>query len=175
MKGVLWTLAWNFGLISLMTIGGGFSALPEMHRVAVDVYGWMSSETFANLFALAQAAPGPNLIVVALLGWQVAGIAGAMVAAGAICIPAFAIVFTASKLTTRWNHLPWYKVFERGLLPITLGLIVASAGLLSIAAAGPRWGSFAVTALTAAGVLWTRLNPLALLGIAAVLGMLNLV
>ncbi len=164
------TLAAEFSLISLMTIGGGVAAIPEMHRVVVDVHHWMTSETFANLFALAQAAPGPNLIIVTLIGWETAGLAGAAVATLAICSPAFVVTYCASRVWSRWNQFGWYKVFERGIAPITIGLILASGWLLTVSASvGP--GSYVVTAVTAAAVLFTRLNPLVLLAAAGFLGL----
>lgn len=173
-NGILLTLALKFGLISLMTIGGGFAAIPEMHRVAVDSYGWMSSETFANLFALAQAAPGPNLIIVTLIGWHVAGVPGALVATFAICAPAFVIVFVVSRMWARWNRLPWYRTFERGLVPVTVGLVLASGWLLT-ASTGTSWMSYVVTAVAAASILWKRVNPIVILAVAGALGLLHVV
>src|SRR5207253_3320636 len=77
---VLFEIAWRFASLSLLAIGGINALLPEIHRVVVDVEGWMTSAEFADLFALAQLAPGPNAMVVSLLGWKVAGIPGAFVA-----------------------------------------------------------------------------------------------
>lgn len=167
--GLLLALAMEFALISLMTIGGGVAAIPEMHRVVVDVHHWMTSETFANLYALAQAAPGPNLIIVTLIGWETAGLAGAAVATLAICSPAFAVTYCASRVWSRWNQFGWYKVFERGIGPITMGLILASGWLLTVSA-GAGVGSYFVTGATAAAALFTRLNPLVFLAVAGVIG-----
>lgn len=173
-RGILTELAIQFALISLVTIGGAAAALPEMHRAVVEVHGWMSSETFANLFALAQAAPGPNVIVVTLIGWQVAGLSGALVATAAITGPAFAVAYAASHVWERWNSVGWYKTFERGIVPITVGLIVASAWLLTNAS-GFGWLNYVITALTAACVLFTRINPLIALAAAAVLGITGVI
>ena len=74
-------LAVDFGLLSLIAVGGAMTVLPEMHRTVVDQHGWMSAATFADLFALAQAAPGPNVLFVSLIGWHVAGLAGGWVTA----------------------------------------------------------------------------------------------
>jgi len=73
----IWTLAWTFGLMSLFAVGGANSAIPEMHRVAVEVMHWMSDRQFADMFAISQLSPGPNVIIVALIGFHVAGLAGA--------------------------------------------------------------------------------------------------
>ena len=77
---VLWEIAWRFSSLSLLAIGGINALLPEIHRVVVDVEGWMTSAEFADLFALAQIAPGPNAMVVSLIGWKAAGVLGAFVA-----------------------------------------------------------------------------------------------
>ena len=73
---LLWQLASGFAAISLIAVGGGIAVIPEMSRLVVETHGWMSQARFAELFALAQAAPGPNVLVVGLIGWQVAGLAG---------------------------------------------------------------------------------------------------
>ncbi len=167
-------LALSFGLFSILSIGGVVTVLPEMHRTIVEVHGWMSSDAFVTYFALAQAAPGPNVMVVTLIGWHVAGLAGALVATVGILGPAGALTYVASKLWTRWNQLAWYRTFERGVVPVTVGLILAGGWLLTeAAAAGPM--SYVVTAGTAALVLLTRVNPLIALGVAAALGLAGLV
>jgi chromate transporter len=173
-EGDLLSLALNFALLSLLAIGGVVTIVPEMHRAVVEVNGWMSSETFATFFALAQAAPGPNVMVVTLIGWHVAGFVGALVATVGMLGPAGMVTYAASRLWVRWNRLAWYRTFERGVAPVTVGLILAGGWLLtSVAAAGPA--SYAVTAGTAALVLLTRANPLIALGIAAALGFAGMV
>ena len=79
-SGSLFTLAWSFGLMSLFAVGGANSAIPEIHRLAVDVNHWMSDKQFADVFAISQLSPGPNVLIVTLIGYQVAGIMGAVVA-----------------------------------------------------------------------------------------------
>ncbi len=75
--GILLTLAGYFALMSLFAIGGANGAIPEMHRLVVETRGWMTDRQFADMFALAQVTPGPNVIIVTLIGYHVAGIAGA--------------------------------------------------------------------------------------------------
>jgi chromate transporter len=169
-RGVLTELAIQFALISLVTVGGATAVLPEIHRAVVDVHGWMSGETLANLFALAQAAPGPNIMVITLIGWEVAGLSGALVATAGMTGPAFVLTYGVSRLWQRWQNLSWYKTFERGIVPITVGLVTASGWLLTTAA-GSSWASYLVTAATAGCLLFTRINPLMLLAAAAVLGL----
>ena len=85
--GLLIQIARVFGILSLVSIGGVNAILPEIRRQIVDVQGWMNDATFANLFAISHAAPGPNIIMVSLIGWQMAGLAGLLVATLAIMIP----------------------------------------------------------------------------------------
>lgn len=81
------TLVGTFGLMSLFAVGGANSAIPEMHRVAVDVHRWMTDKQFADVFAISQLSPGPNVLIVTLIGYSVAGIAGALAATLAMCGP----------------------------------------------------------------------------------------
>src|SRR5690348_17841560 len=98
---VLAEIAARFAALSLVAIGGINAILPEFHRVVVDVEGWMTSAEFADLFALAQLAPGPNAMVVSLLGWKVAGIAGAFVATIAACGPSSLVSYFAIRALER--------------------------------------------------------------------------
>src|SRR4030081_3970718 len=81
------TLAWTFGLMSLFAVGGANAAIPEMHRIAVDVRHWMTDTQFADVFAISQMSPGPNVLIVALIGYSVAGVTGGLVATLAMCGP----------------------------------------------------------------------------------------
>ena len=88
-------IALRFTALSLFAVGGIMAILPEIHRVVVDVEGWMTSAEFAELFALAQLAPGPNAMIVALVGWKVTGVAGALVATIAVCGPSSVLCYLA--------------------------------------------------------------------------------
>ena len=89
----IWTLAWTFGLMSLFAVGGANAAIPEMHRVAVDVQHWMTDKQFADVFAISQMSPGPNVLIVTLIGYSVAGLAGALVATLAMCVPTAVLAY----------------------------------------------------------------------------------
>ena len=91
-------LLWTFGLMSLFAVGGANSAIPEMQRVAVDVQHWMSDKEFADLFAISQLSPGPNVLIVTLIGYSVAGIAGALVATVAMCGPTAVLSYCVGRL-----------------------------------------------------------------------------
>lgn len=167
-------LAADFGVLSLLSVGGGVSALPEMHRTMVEVHGWMTSAQFAQLYALAQAAPGPNMLVVTLLGWQTAGFAGALVTTGAMCLPSCTLTFWVDRLWRSESAVAWRNVLDNGLAAITVGLIAASGVLLARAAdINP-----AATGLTAAATVltWrTQIHPLWLIAAGALAGIAGLV
>ncbi|MGL4261626.1 MAG: chromate transporter, partial [Afipia sp.] len=100
-------MAWTFGLMSLLAIGGANSTIPEMHRVAVDVQHWMTNSQFADMFAIAQLSPGPNVLIVTLIGYHVAGIAGALVATFAMCGPSAVFAYFVSNMLTRSSQSIW--------------------------------------------------------------------
>ena len=110
----LGTLAAHFALLSLFAIGGAMAVVPEMHRQAVDVSHWMTDRQFADLFAIGQAAPGPNIIVVTLIGYQAAGIPGALVATFAMCGPTCVITYYVSRTFDRFKHAHWRIVLQAG-------------------------------------------------------------
>lgn len=165
-------VALYFGTLSLMAIGGANALIPEMHRQLVDVSGWMSSQEFVALVALSQAAPGPNVLIVSLLGWKVAGLPGALVATAAMCIPSSLLVYAFSRVWERFRQARWRMVLQAGLAPITVGLILASGYVLT-RAAGHGWTGYAITAATAALMLKTRIHPLWLLVSAGLLGLIG--
>ena len=161
----LWGFVIHLSLLSLLAIGGVNTIIPELHRFVVLDHPWMTNEQFTALFALAQAAPGPNVIFVTLIGWQVAGLAGACAATVAICGPATVIAYVATRLSTQWQHLRWFKLLRSGLVPLTTGLMIASAWLLTAASAQSIF-SYVVTGATALMMLTPRINPLWLLALA---------
>lgn len=163
-------LALDFSVLSLLAVGGAVTVLPEMHRSVVVVHGWMSGAQFAELFALAQASPGPNILVVSLIGWKVAGIAGALVATAAVCGPSCLLTFAVSKIWLRLSDAPWRKAVEHGLVPVTVGLMLAG-GYLITRSADQSIMAFVITAVTAAVVLVTRVHPLWLFTAAGLLGL----
>jgi chromate transporter len=171
--GVLWQLAVGFASISLIAVGGGIAVVPEMNRLVVDVHHWMSDARFAQLFALAQAAPGPNVLVVGLIGWQVAGFAGMMVATLAMTVPAGVLAFGFSRLRTRLAGSKALRAVEKGLVPIAVGLILSS-GLILAQGAAIGWLAIALTIGSTLFVWRTDRSPLWVLAVGAILGALFL-
>ena len=158
-----------FALLSLVSVGGIPSVMPEMQRLVVDVQHWMSATEYTQLFAIAQAAPGPNVLVTALIGWKVAGIAGGAVALGAFCGPAAVLAYSIGGFWDRMRDAPWRKDFQRALVPISVGFIV-SGGYVLATPHGVDWQSALIAGTSAAVLYATRLNPLWVLSGGGVLG-----
>lgn len=159
-----------FALLSLFAVGGANAAIPEMHRIAVEVMHWMSDRQFADSFALAQLSPGPNVIIVTLIGYHVAGIAGAGVATVAMCGPTCVLSFFAARTWDRFKDAPWRVAVQAGLVPVSLGLIAASAFVLARVADNNIYGAV-VTALTVVVAACTRINPLWLFAAGGLFGL----
>src|SRR5258708_35171877 len=105
-----------------------------MHRNVVEVHGWMSGAQFADLFALAQASPGPNILVVSLIGWKVAGLAGALAATAAVCGPSCRLTFGVSRVWQRFHRAPRRVAVGTGPVSVTVRLMLAAGHLLTLAA-----------------------------------------
>ena len=170
----LLTLAILFLQMSLLAFGGANTILPELQRQVVDVNHMMTAHTFASLFALAQAAPGPNMMVVSLIGWNVAGGAGAVASMVCIAGPSSVLTFFVSRAWDRFRDKPWRKAVRKGLLPVTAGLLISSAALL-IEAATLDWSLGLLTAAVTLVLFTTKLHPMLILAGAAVLGAIGLV
>lgn len=167
--GSLVTLALSFGLMSLFAMGGANSAIPEIHRLAVDVNHWLSDKQFADVFAISQLSPGPNVLIVTLIGYQVAGIMGALVATLAMCGPTAVFAYYVSQLLARSGHAQWPGIVQAALVPLSIGLMSAS-GLVLLFASDTTWTAFLVTGSAAVLAFATRLNPLWLLVAGGLLG-----
>jgi chromate transporter len=158
----IWTLAWTFGLMSLFAVGGANAAIPEMHRIAVDVRHWMTDTQFADVFAISQMSPGPNVLIVTLIGYSVAGVTGALVATLAMCGPTAVLAYYVSRLLTRSSQSRWPAMIQMALVPLSIGLMGAS-GLILTQTSDRTWIAALVTALSAVLAFATRLNPFWLL------------
>lgn len=164
-------LALIFSQLSVLAFGGGNTILPEMQRQVVQVHGWMTDADFSALFALGQAAPGPNLMVVTLVGWHVAGGLGMLVATLAKFGPSSVITIFALGLWERFKDRPWRGVIQAGIFPMTVGLVAASAVLITEASAH-TWRLGAITAAAALLGSVSRIHPLWLLFGGALVGLL---
>ncbi len=165
----LTALALIFSQLSIVAFGGGNTVLPEMHRQVVDVHHWMSSADFAALYALAQAAPGPNLMVAPLIGWHVAGLAGLLVTALAIFGPSSVLTLVALRLWRRFRDRPWQAAVQAGLVPVSAGLVAASATIIA-RTVDHAWIFAAITAISASVLLRSKVHPLWMLALGAAVG-----
>jgi chromate transporter len=166
----LGTLFGQFALMSLVAVGGANAVLPRIHGLAVGVEGWMTDREFADLFAIANAAPGPNVLIVSLIGFKVAGVSGALAATLGMCGPSSLLSYGFSRLWYRIRARPWVMLAKRSMAPVTVGLIIAS-GFVLARAADQSWLQVGLGLVTAGIVVGTKLNPLWMLGAAAALGL----
>jgi chromate transporter len=143
--------------------------IPEVHRQAVVVNHWMTDQDFTALFAIAQAAPGPNFLVTTLVGWRVAGLAGAAVATLAMCGPSCLLTYWIAKAWDRYRETEWRIAIGSGLAPVTVGFVFSSAFVL-IRAADANWRLAIVTGGSALIAYFSKINPIWCLGAAAALG-----
>ena len=152
-------LALTFATLALFSMGGGNSLTPEFHRQVVVLYGWMTSAEFAHVVALAQMAPGPNMLVVSLIGWKVADFNGLLASTAAIMAPTGLLAFAAGRGMTRMKDAWWLGPVKVGLAPVVIGLMAAS-GVVIARAANPDALSYVLTFGAAAFIYATRRNPL---------------
>jgi chromate transporter len=169
---LLLEIALQFFVLSLLSIGGANAVIPEIQRRVVETHHWMTDEDFAQLFALSQAAPGPNVLIVSLVGWKVAGVLGGVVAMLAMSGPSSLLTYAVAHAWERWRDAPWRIAIQRGLAPVTAGLLLSSGYILA-RAADHSWTAYAITGATLLLALITRLHPLWLLGVAALSGALG--
>ncbi len=158
-RGVFAQLFVTFGIISLMAIGGATAVVPEVHRQMVDVLSWMDAPTFARLFAIAQTAPGPNVMIASILGWHVAGTPGLLVATAAFMLPSSLLALACSRGLQRFSGNRMVQVTTLALVPIALGLMLAS-GIVAALAADAGLVGFAITAATMVVTYRSKVNPL---------------
>jgi len=157
-----------------VAVGGPSTILPDIHRYVVEAHRLMTSEVFAEIYTLAQAAPGPNFMYVTLIGWQLAGWEGAAATTLPVLVPVTTLTLLVGHLNERYPKAPIGRAIRRGLAPITMGLMLASATIL-IRAVNHDWRGYLLTLLTVAVVLRKSWNPLWLLAAGALAGMIGLV
>jgi chromate transporter len=158
--------------LSLLAIGGAVATVPELHRHVVTEHGWLSDADFTGSVALAQAAPGPNLLFVAVVGYNVAGLAGAGAAMAGMLLPSTALTLVVTRWGSRRRDSRGVQAFVAGMAPVTLGLVLATGWLL----ARPVLERPAAWALVLAtvGLAWrTKVNPLWPIAAGAVAGALG--
>jgi len=175
----------HYLILSLLSVGGAIATVPDMHRFLVDEHGWITDPQFSSSIAIAQSAPGPNVLFVALMGWNVGmnaggfpvALFGVLVTMGGILIPSTTLTYYAARWGHRNRDLRAVRAFKSGLSPIVIGLIVATGWLMTAAHnhLATDWPLWLVTAASTLIVWRTRMHLLWLLGAGALLGWFGLV
>jgi chromate transporter len=166
-----WAFAAHLALLSIVSVGGAHAMLPDIYRFVVIEHGWLGGQEFTALVALSQAAPGPNVLVSTLLGYQFGGLLAAVVAPLAFILPSSLATYAVAHFDRRGGAAPWKAIALQGLAPLTVGLVTAS-GIVLAQGAGAGLAGYAVTAAVAFLVAFTRLHPLALIAAGAAAGFL---
>ncbi len=177
------TLFMHFLSLSLLSVGGAITTAPDMHRFLVDRQGWLTDPQFSASIAIAQSAPGPNVLFIALMGWNVGlnagglptALMGMLIAMLGIMIPSTTLTYMAA----RWGHenreLRGVRAFKQGMAPIVIALLMATGWILAtgsnyVVGNWPIW----LLAIVSTIVVWrTKVHLLWLLGAGAVLGWLG--
>jgi chromate transporter len=163
----------QLALLSSISFGGVPTVLPDIHAFVV-ANGWLTDRDFADFLAVSQAMPGPNMILMmSFIGWKVAGLPGAIASACATFLPPCVMYFMGYRLWDRFRDAPWQKLVRAGLAPLTAGLVIAGGSVVA-RTADISWPAVGVTVTAAALLLFTRLNPLWVLGGAGIFGALGL-
>lgn len=170
----LGALFFHFLALWFVAVGGPSTILPEIHRYVVEVHQLLTNQEFVEIYTLAQVAPGPNVMYVTLIGWHLAGWAGVAATTIPLLIPASTLTLFVGHLTERYPDARIGRAIRRGLTPITIGLMLASATIL-MRAVNRDWRGYLITMLTVCVVLRKSWNPLWLLGAGALTGLLGLV
>ena len=166
---ILVTLAIVFTQLSLLAFGGGNAILPEMQHQVVEVHHWLTANEFSTMFALAQAAPGPNMMIVPLVGWHVAGPTGLLVTSLAKFGPSSIVTVVALKFWNQFKDSPLRVKFEKALKPITVGLVLVSAWIIAGTSA-QNYLLIGVVVVATIMSLYKRIHPLWVMAFGAVVG-----
>lgn len=166
----------HFLVLSLLAVGGAITTAPDMHRYMVVEHHWLSDAQFTTSIAIAQAAPGPNVLFVAVLGWTVGGPLGALATMCGILLPSTALSIYASRWGTARRDTRGVRAFTTGLTPLTIGLLFATGWILAepyLAEPAHRLGAIGLIAVSVGVMVWTRLSPMWLVGLGALVGALG--
>jgi chromate transporter len=159
----------HFLMLSLLATGGAITLAPEMHRYMVTETGLLSDAQFTASIAIAQSAPGPNILFVTVLGWQAMGPIGAVATTVGVLMPSALLVVMVNRISHQHGDTFWMRALRQGLAPVVIALMLATAWILS----EQWWGDRSVLALVAAStvlVAVTRVPPLVMILLGALIG-----
>jgi chromate transporter len=171
--GVLLSLFLHFGMLSLLAIGGAITTAPDMQRYVVAERGWISDAQFTTSVAIAQAAPGPNVLFVAVVGWNVAGLAGVTATLAGSLLPSATLALAATRAGEARRDSRAMRAFTAGMGPLTLGLLLATGWILT-EPVRDSLGAMLLAPVTVLLMMKTRLSPIWLVALGAVCGALGL-
>ena len=166
----------HFLVLSLLAVGGAITTAPDMHRFVVDEHRWLSDAQFSASVAIAQAAPGPNVLFVAVLGWNVAGPMGALATMSGTLLPSTVLTLLATRWGTSRRATRGVRAFTTGLTPLTIGLLVATGWVLARPYVGDDLGALGAIALVVVAIvamMRTRISPMWLVALGAIVGALG--
>jgi len=171
--GVLGSLFLHFGMLSLLAVGGAITTAPDMQRYVVGEQGWLSDAQFTTSVAIAQAAPGPNVLFVAVVGWNIAGLAGVAATLVGSLLPSATLALAAARFGDERRASRGMRAFTAGMAPLTLGLLLATGWILT-EPVRQSLGAMLLVPFTAVMLLKTRISPIWLVAAGAVAGALGL-
>ena len=165
----------HFVVLSLLAVGGAITTAPDMHRFVVGEHHWITDAQFSASIAIAQAAPGPNVLFVAVIGWNVAGPLGALATMSGTLLPSTVLTLFATRWGSRRSETRGMRAFTAGLTPLTIGLLVATGWLLArpYVDGARAMGALALMGISIVVMMRTRLSPMWLVGLGALAGMLG--
>jgi chromate transporter len=167
----------HFMLLSLLAVGGAITTASDMHRYVVTEHGWISDAQFTASIAIAQAAPGPNVLFVAVIGWNVAGPLGACATLAGTLLPSTLLTLYASRWAAQRRDTLAVRAFTTGMAPLTIGLLLATGWVLAepfVRDASHRWGALALVAVTVLAMNRSKISPMWLVGLGALAGAFGL-
>jgi chromate transporter len=169
-----WSLLSVFSLLSILAVGGGTAVLPEMHKLTVTDHHWITDDQFRDIYSLGQIAPGPNMLMIVVIGYHVDGYTGAAIAFGAFFFPCCLLTFVTARIWDYFRHSPWRLSVQHGMAPIVIGLM--TGGVISIARTSLINWTTVFLALLVFVVLYfgKKINPALLILAGGVLGFIFL-
>jgi chromate transporter len=154
----LLNLAWVFALLSILAVGGGTAILPDMQHMTVTQFHWITDKQFRDIYSIGQVAPGPNMLMVLLIGYKISGWAGALVVAVSFFLPDCILTLFVNRVWIHFAASPWRKSIQRGMAPVAIGLMAAGTfaiiklAVFTVAGAGIALAVFGI-------LMWRHVNP----------------
>jgi chromate transporter len=167
-----WGLFSHFTMLSLLAVGGAITTVPDMHRYVVVKQSWLTDAQLSASVALAQAAPGPNVLFVAVIGFNVAGLVGVLATLGGSLVPSAVLAIAAGRYGRDRKDRREVQAFTQGLASLTIGLLVATSWILT-EPTQHQWSAWVLFAATLAWMVRTRFSPLWPIAVGAVAGVMG--